>query len=104
MAQNAVKICIELGEISRAHDQGATTVKRSIPNHEKGSTSFQKDEFTIFEKDKFNKLKEARGKLDKQVTTKPKIRKVVMAHFNKNKIVFLKIIVVFIIFLSENSL
>lgn len=84
MAQNEVKICIELGEISRAHDQGATTVKLSIPNHEKGSTSFQKDEFTIFEKDKFNKLKEARGKLDKQVTTKPKIRKVVLLRDHKN--------------------
>ena len=86
----------EAGEISRAHDQGANTEKRSITIHDEGSTSF--------EEDKFKKLEKARGKLQNQVTTKPKIRKVVMVHFSKNKIVFLKIIVVFIIFLSENSL
>ena len=59
----------EAGEISRAHDQGATTEKRGITIHEKDSTSF--------EEDKFKKLKEARVKRQNQVATKPKIRKVV---------------------------
>jgi hypothetical protein len=39
--------------------------------------------YTSFEEEKFKKLKEARVKRQNQVATKPKIRKVVLVHFNK---------------------
>ena len=42
-----------------------------------------KSSYTSFEEEKFKKLKEARVKRQNQVATKPKIRKVVLVHFNK---------------------
>ena len=42
-----------------------------------------KSSYTSFEEEKFKRLKEARFKRQNQVATKPKIRKVVLVHFNK---------------------
>ena len=73
----------EAGETSRGHDQPvivtSATEKLSITVQEKGSNSS--------EEEKFKKLEEARVKLLNRGKTKPKIRKVVLVHFNKNKII-----------------
>ena len=73
----------EAGETSRGHDQpvivASATEKPNITVQEKGSNSSVEE--------KFKKLEEARGKLLNRGTTKPKIRKVGLVHFNKYKII-----------------
>ena len=73
----------EAGETSRGHDQpvivASATEKLNITVQEKGSNSSVEE--------KFKKLREAPIKRQNQVTTKPKIRKVVLVHFNKNKMI-----------------
>ena len=79
----------EAGETSRGHDQPVIVASAT----EKGSNSSVKK--------KFKKLEEARGKLLNRGTAKPKIRKVVLVHFNQNKVIHL-LKVLFLIFLSQN--
>ena len=75
----------EAGETSRGHDQPVIGAIQnlSITIHDEGRTSS--------EEANFKKLKEARDKWQNEKTTEPKIQKVMLVHFNKNKIVFLLI-------------
>ena len=81
----------EAGETSRGHDQPVIVASAT----EKGSNSSVKK--------KFKKLREAADNLLKRGTPHPKIRKVVLVHFNQNKVIHL-LKVLFLIFLSQNLL
>ena len=89
----------EAGETSRGHDQPITvasaTKKLNITVQEKGNNSSVEE--------KFKKLREAADNLLKRGTPHPKIRKVVLVHFNQNKVIHL-LKVLFLIFLSQNLL
>ncbi len=76
----------EASETSRGHDQPVIVASAT---EKKGSNS-------SVEK-KFKKLEEARGKLPNRGTDKPKIQKVVLVHFNQNKVIHL-LKVLFLIF------
>jgi hypothetical protein len=72
----------EAGEPSRGHDQpSSATEELSITVQEKGSNSSVEE--------KFKKLREAADNLLKRGTPHPKIRKVVLVHFNQNKVIHL---------------
>ena len=58
----------EAGETSGGHHQAVNVPVSSS--------------YTSFEEEKFKKLREAPIKRQNQATTKPKIRKVVLVHFN----------------------